>query len=234
MEMENTFFSKLRVFITTRPNLRHDEMFTHIGYGILDDLFDNQDKNLSGLTEIDLQYPERWLNILEQRSLFDVVKIRCPNIQKIDILTHSVYIIQCTPRECCYIIDDANLYPENQYSLDVRYSPKSSFPNIVDLLREYSDRTNGAAKGSTFTKGVEPNRILQEIVGIEKLRDSETLQLISEIANLLRLHPEQIGLSENQEKIERLREALGNDDPFIIRMDHQLLLIERRNLSSTI
>ncbi|MEZ5673572.1 MAG: hypothetical protein R3E08_14835, partial [Thiotrichaceae bacterium] len=88
------------------------------------------------------------------------------------------------------------------------------------------------AKAHKHTKGVEPNRILQEIMGMDDLRDSETRQQIDEIAELLRLHPEQVDLPENQAKIEKLTNELGDGDPFVIRMNHQLLLIKRRNSSS--
>jgi len=109
--------------------------------------------------------------------------------------------------------------------------PESLFVLYLDEDTRQIKVFNGA-KARKFTKGVEPNRILQEVMGMKELRDSETLQQIADIANLLRLRPEQVDLPENQEKIEKLREDLGNGDPFIIRMDHQLLLIERRNLSS--
>jgi len=69
---------------------------------------------------------------------------------------------------------------------------------------------------------------------MEDLRDSETRQRIDEIAELLRVHPEWVDLPENEAKIENLRNDLGKSDPFIIRMNHQLLLIKRRNLSHEI
>lgn len=149
--------------------------------------------------------PETSLHPTWQREVVKLYR-NAGSKNQVILATHSPHIIASVP-------------PENLFVL-----------HLDEESRQI--KVFNAANVGRFTKGVEPNRILQEIMGMEELRDSETQQQISEIANLLRLRPEQVGLAENQEKIEKLREALGNGDPFIIRMDHQLLLIERRNLSS--
>ena len=112
----------LTVHTYTRPNLRDGEMLLYLGQGLLSDLFDS-DKDITDTTEIQLYYPERWLNILEQRALFDIIMDRCPNIRKIMITTHCVYIMQCTPNGCLFICDKASDYPECKYEPGVRYSP---------------------------------------------------------------------------------------------------------------
>lgn len=70
--MSHHYPFELEVIIYRRPNLRDDalefEMF--MGSNILRKLFDSMEVD----TKVDhlfLSFPERWLNILEQRQLFD-------------------------------------------------------------------------------------------------------------------------------------------------------------------
>ena len=113
----------VHVLVFTRPNLRDDDMFTHIGFGVLENLFDLGKVDF-GTTSITLMYPERWTNILEQRAIMDRIFVLYPNIEKLRITTHSVYIIQCTHNGCIGICDTASDYPEKDYkNPDVRYCP---------------------------------------------------------------------------------------------------------------
>jgi len=148
--------------------------------------------------------PETSLHPTWQRNILKLYQNIGENNQII-VATHSPHII-------------ASVKPE---SLFVLY-PNSETGKIEPI---------NMAKAHKHTKGVEPNRILQEVMGMEDLRDPETRRQIDEIAELLRVHPEWVDLPENEAKIEKLRDDLGNGDPFIIRMEHQLLLIKRRKLS---
>jgi hypothetical protein len=112
----------LTVHTYTRPNLRDDEMYVYVGQVFLMDLFDS-DKDITDTKQIQLIYPERWLNVIEQRILFDAILNRCPNVEKLHIITHSVYIMQCTPNGCLFICDKASDYPEQSYVPGVRYCP---------------------------------------------------------------------------------------------------------------
>lgn len=124
MMSQNRLEEILEVRVFTRPNLRDDEMISYVGQNLLRDLFDYPDKDLSQMTDITLIYPERWLNILEQRVLLEALKDRCPNAEKIVIVTHSVYIIQCTPNGCCFVCDTASNYPDQGYTRGQRYCPE--------------------------------------------------------------------------------------------------------------
>jgi predicted ATP-dependent endonuclease of OLD family len=148
--------------------------------------------------------PETSLHPTWQRNILKLYQNIGKNNQII-VATHSPHII-------------ASVKPENLFVL---------YPNAETGKIEPINM----AKAHKHTKGVEPNRILQEVMGMEDLRDPETQQRIDEIAELLRVHPELVDLPENEAKIEKLRDDLGNGDPFIIRMEHQLLLIKRRRLS---
>jgi predicted ATP-binding protein involved in virulence len=148
--------------------------------------------------------PETSLHPTWQRNILKLYQNIGENNQII-VATHSPHII-------------ASVKPE---SLFVLY-PNSETGKIEPI---------NMAKAHKHTKGVEPNRILQEVMGMDDLRDPETTAQIKEVAELLRLHPEQVELPENQAKIEKLREDLGKGDPFIMLLEYQLLLIKRRKLS---
>lgn len=114
---------KLEVKVYTRPNLRDDEMLTYVGQLFLRELFDQPDKDMSEYKKITLWYPERWTNILEQRQIIAAIEQRCPNMEHLTIVTHSVYIIQVVNSENIGIYDSASKYPEVAYANGVRYCP---------------------------------------------------------------------------------------------------------------
>lgn len=122
---------ELKVYVYTRPNLRaySIEMESYMGRNILDNCFD-EFKIDGETTEIFFSFPERWLNILEQRELYDRLDKYYPNLKKVTIKTHSVYIIQCTPSRHIGIVDDSSLIPEGK-GLDKLY-----IENVGDIFSE--------------------------------------------------------------------------------------------------
>jgi hypothetical protein len=114
-----------QVLVYTRPNLRgsEGEMFMYMGKSQLEIMFDECRVDPT-VTNIHFEYPERWANILELRAMVDRIPISFPNIEKVTIVTHSVYIIQCTHSEHIGICDNPSKYPEEKYKdLNIRYSP---------------------------------------------------------------------------------------------------------------
>jgi hypothetical protein len=81
------------VQVATRPNLRDGTMFVYRGKSILEQMFDKCEVDPS-VEEFDLEYPERWANLLELRALPDRMLVCFPNLKKVFIQTHSVYLIQ--------------------------------------------------------------------------------------------------------------------------------------------
>ncbi|WP_206165750.1 hypothetical protein, partial [Citrobacter braakii] len=67
-----------------------------MGMDFLRTLFDKMEVR-PDITSVKLSFPERWLNIVEQRSIYDRAVKYCPNLKELIIKTHSVYITQCTP-----------------------------------------------------------------------------------------------------------------------------------------
>jgi hypothetical protein len=112
---------ELKLFIYTRPNLRDVdlEMEMFMGRNVLESIYDRMEV-LENIKSLFLSFPERWLNIVEQRQLWKRLAKYCPNLEEVQVKTHSVFIIQCTPNKCCLIMDrtlpdDGDLAGKNYY-----------------------------------------------------------------------------------------------------------------------
>jgi hypothetical protein len=88
------------VMVYPRPNLRRDTWETHRGFHILSQLFEEEEPKIdTTIKEVDLHFPERWINIVEQYALFYRIGRYFPHIEELVIKTHSVSIIQCMRKE---------------------------------------------------------------------------------------------------------------------------------------
>lgn len=96
----------LLVKVLTRPDLRgyNEEMFAYVGISELRNIFDNLNID-NKKREVCFVYPERWLDLIEQRALLTRIPLIYPNINSVDITTRSVYITQCTHKEYIRIYD---------------------------------------------------------------------------------------------------------------------------------
>ena len=72
--------------------------FYQIGRSVLEQIFDKEVVDES-VTRLTLYYPERYMNIIEERSLYDRLAVYCPKLESVEIMTQSGYIIQCTKAE---------------------------------------------------------------------------------------------------------------------------------------
>ncbi|MDQ7089268.1 MAG: AAA family ATPase [Methylococcales bacterium] len=144
--------------------------------------------------------PETSLHPGWQKEIIKLYQNAGENNQLI-IATHSPHIIST--------IDPKNLFVLNCDSTDNKVT-------ITNMEKEQK-----------YTKGVEPNRILQEIMGME-LRDDETQERIDDYVTLLRQQPENRNTPENEEKLRQLTADLGPQDPSIMRIQHQLFLLNRK------
>lgn len=86
------------------------------------------------------------------------------------------------------------------------------------------------AKQDKQSKGLEPNRVLREIMGTP-LRDYETQSKIDQVATSLR--EKNYEKPEIQALMEELKIDLGRQDPFIMRMNHQIMMFERQKSKMT-
>lgn len=127
-----TYPFELQVIIYRRPFLRDDNLNTemYMGMGVLERLFDKMEVDPL-CKDVYLSFPERWLNIVEQRQLLDRLQKYCPNLESATIKTHSVYIIQCTPNTCCAIVDD-DIRSIDDHALDQHLYTRNA-NNLFDL-----------------------------------------------------------------------------------------------------
>lgn len=88
----------LEVYVQRRPHMRDEslEMELYMGLSVLKNCFDDEVVDTK-TTEVFFSYPERWMNIIEERSLYGRLVRLYPNLKKVRIKTQSVYIIQSTP-----------------------------------------------------------------------------------------------------------------------------------------
>lgn len=105
MPAQSPYTFDITVAVQRRPHMRDEnlEYLFHLGTSVLRQIFDEErvDPNV---TQVKLFFPERWLNIVEERSLYDRLQKYCPNLKTLEIMTQSVYIIQCTRSECVFIV----------------------------------------------------------------------------------------------------------------------------------
>lgn len=103
--------------------------------------------------------------------------------------------------------------------------PESLFVLNVDEETKKITAIN-MGKAGKHSQGLEPNRILKEVMQVDTLREYQTQVDIDRLTALLTL--ETFEGEEAQNLIEKLTDQLGQQDPFIIRLEHQLLVLNRK------
>lgn len=109
----------LAVLVYQRPHMRDELLEMELGMSrrLLVDLFDNEtNTELLKVEEAHFSFPERWLNIVEERSLFARLDRWCPNLKKVTLKTQSPHIIQCTPNGHCFVVQVETPLPQESIS----------------------------------------------------------------------------------------------------------------------
>lgn len=107
--MSNNYPFKLELSVQRRPHMRDEnlEMLMHIGQEVLRQIFDDE-RTDSRIEAVEMYYPERWMNVVEERSLWMRLARFCPNLKTVKVVTQSVYLIQCTRKEDIRISSSAD------------------------------------------------------------------------------------------------------------------------------
>ncbi len=150
------------------------------------------------IDEIDLHLHPRW-----QREVIPKLLGIFPNIQWV-VTTHSPFIIAAehvTPENAFIITEDAE-------------TKKKVVVSVEDLGKQ--------------TEGLEPNRILKEIMNVS-LRNKETETDIQKLTTLLNL--DDCDKPETLKLFNDLSEQLGKQDSFIVRAAHRLSVLERQKIA---
>lgn len=120
------------VHVKTRPNLRdgQHEMLLYVGRSLLDNIFDKKEIDME-TESVGFYYPETWCNISELMGLVRAVFHYYPNVKKIEIHTHSVYIIQNVRAECIRIYDQPSDYPQTDNPEDHLCPPPEEMEGLM-------------------------------------------------------------------------------------------------------
>jgi predicted ATP-dependent endonuclease of OLD family len=145
--------------------------------------------------------PETSLHPTWQQEVLKLYK-NIPGNNQVILATHSPHII-------------ASTHPDNLFILQVNEEKKT-----VECFNAKKDK-------GLYIRGSEPNDILDEVMGTP-LRDNEIQKKIDELSDWLRLHPEDCDTPKMQKFIGELTNNLGRKDPFIMRLNHQLMMLKRR------
>ena len=96
---------ELKVVVYKRPNMFivNESPINMLGVSTLKSLFHDEGfKDTSSFLTI--LYPERFLNVLEQRDLIN--RISKQNYINVNIVTHSCFIIQTVPKDYLRVVND--------------------------------------------------------------------------------------------------------------------------------
>jgi hypothetical protein len=99
----------IKVWVYQRPNMFevNDNLFNMTGYSELKRLYSGEaDFKVPAGSKLQLFYPERFLNVIEERQL--VFRAEKAGYDSLEITTHSVYIIQTIHRENIKIVSREN------------------------------------------------------------------------------------------------------------------------------
>ena len=121
---------ELKVIVYRRPNMFsvQNNMYNLMGLGELEKLFTIEGYKTTHKS-VTWFYPERFLNILEQRAL--VARAEQAGFQDVTIITHSVYIVQTVNNTNIGIVQDEHI-PENA-GLFKLSNDASGMPNDAGL-----------------------------------------------------------------------------------------------------
>jgi hypothetical protein len=120
-----------------------------------------------------------------------------PKIQFI-VATHSRFVI-------------ASVQPKNVYMM-------------TEDKKTHKKTVTNAQLEEKHTKGLEPNRIIKEIMGAP-LRDFEIQEKMQQLNNLLKTNYND---SNTTKILNELTQNLGKEDPFIMRVQHEIFMLKRK------
>ena len=123
---------KLTVYIFRRPNmfLVQENLYNLVGLSELERLFTVEGYKTQHKS-VTWYYPERFLNIIEQRVL--IQRAESAGYEEVMIVTNSVYIVQCCVKENIRIVQDELIPEDGRFKLSNDYSglPNDSGLNVI-------------------------------------------------------------------------------------------------------
>ena len=145
--------------------------------------------------------PEDSMHPTWQKAIISLYQKIGTNNQVI-VATHSPHVM-------------ASVKPESLFLLHIDEKENGRKVQVLNMAKE-----------GKHSKGLEPNRILKEIMEVEMLRNFETQQAIDELTKLLNI--QDFEKEETTNLIAQLTTDLGKQDPFILKVNHQILMLNRQ------
>lgn len=126
---------ELEVFVFRRPNFLDEdfEYESYVGQSVLRNLFIKQQID-NDTNTILLSFPERWLNIIQERVLVARLNHYYPNLKKVTIKTHSVYILQTVKSDNVRIVGEDNLPDEVNPDGSINLTEPTFCPMKMNLI----------------------------------------------------------------------------------------------------
>lgn len=100
------------VTVFKRPNMFEVDkhILNKLGFSLLEELFTNPNFKAEGKTA-KWYYPERFLNMVEQRKL--IARAEKAGFSKIEIVTHSLFIVQTAKNTDVEIVLDKEIFEDS-------------------------------------------------------------------------------------------------------------------------
>jgi predicted ATP-binding protein involved in virulence len=140
------------------------------------------------------------------------------------------------------LIDEIDIHLHPKWQRTVLRKLRKIFPNVQFVVTTHSPFVISSVAAQHLrrqpffgteqdvhlhTQGLEPNRILKEIMDTP-LRDADTLEIMEAIQQLLKRDSTNPMI---QTLINRLNDRLGKEDPFMMRIQHELFLLRRKKIA---
>jgi predicted ATP-binding protein involved in virulence len=150
------------------------------------------------IDEIDLHLHPHW-----QRKILTQLKTIFPNIQWI-VTTHSPFVLSAE-----------EVHPQNAYLLTDEIKSDGTTQKIAVSIEDLGQ----------FNQGLEPNRILSEIMRVP-LRNQATETEIRQLHQLL--NPQDFEKPAFEQLFQQLSHKLGIHDPVMVRANHRISVLKRQ------
>jgi predicted ATP-dependent endonuclease of OLD family len=195
-------------------------------------------------------------NVFFRNHHSDRIKMESLSTGEKELITKAFYLEVLKPYESIVLIDEPerSLHPkwqQNMISVYERLSKKygcqfivaTHSPHIISSVNPTNVYVLSSTEGMNenievqnlkdmqqYSLGLEPNRVLKEIMGLDDLRPVEIEMKINRLSKLLNI--DAYAKPETTDLLNELTGLLGENDPFVIRANHRILVLERKRVLS--
>lgn len=254
-DIKNLIFEYVDSFVygkDEKPGVAYDKV-----RGIMNDIFQDFDLKFEfGSIKTGSSQDEERFNVYFRNSHSEKIKLSSLSTGEKELITKAFYLEVLKPMESIVLIDEPerSLHPKWQQKMINVYERLSKkygcqfiiathSPHVISSVNPdnvYILSTEGLLNESVVVQnlkemqqhslGLEPNRVLKEIMGVATLRLGDVESKINRLSGLL--NRDNYENPEVTDLLEELTGLLGENDPFIIRANHRLLVLDRKRVLS--